>query len=191
MFDFGLYTQVSDSGPWALLFEMLIVPHALHCIDGCFFVFNLIWQSGILFWFQHNTPAPEKKIKENAPFSTTPTNPPHPPLPQPHPPSSPTRPLPKKIFFSRFEFFGLNSLTRELKIRVVGFVLKMLSTFFEKLIVPHALHCKDGFFFVFYLIWQAGRLFWFQNPPYPPPPTPTPPAPLKKNNDLTLFKLKN
>ena len=45
-----------------------------------------------------------------------------------------------------------NSLTRELKIRVVGFVLKKLFTYFEMLIVPHALQCVDGCFFVFYRI---------------------------------------
>ena len=39
-----------------------------------------------------------------------------------------------------------------LKIRVVGFVLKKLITFFEMLIVPHALDCIDGCFFVFNLI---------------------------------------
>ena len=45
-----------------------------------------------------------------------------------------------------------NSLTRELKIRVVGLVLKKLLTYFEMLIVPHALQCVDGCFFVFYRI---------------------------------------
>ena len=45
-----------------------------------------------------------------------------------------------------------NSLTRELKIRVVGFVLKKLLTYFGMLIVPHALQCVDGCFFVFYCI---------------------------------------
>ena len=45
-----------------------------------------------------------------------------------------------------------NSLTRELKIRVVGFVLKKLLTYFEILIVPHALQCVDGCFIVFYHI---------------------------------------
>ena len=45
-----------------------------------------------------------------------------------------------------------NSLTRELKIRAVGFVLKQLLTYFEMLIVPHALQCVDGCFFVFYRI---------------------------------------
>ena len=39
-----------------------------------------------------------------------------------------------------------NSRTRELKIRVVGFVLKKLLTYFEMLIVPHALQCVDGCF---------------------------------------------
>ena len=53
-----------------------------------------------------------------------------------------------------------NSLTRELKIRVVGFVLKKLLTYFEMLIVPHALQCVDGCFFVFYRIWHfaSGKL---------------------------------
>ena len=36
--------------------------------------------------------------------------------------------------------------------RVVGFVLKKLLTFFEILIVPLALHGIDGCFLVFYLI---------------------------------------
>ena len=36
--------------------------------------------------------------------------------------------------------------------RVVGFVLEKLLTFFEMLIAPHALHCINGCFFVFYLI---------------------------------------
>ena len=47
-----------------------------------------------------------------------------------------------------------NSLTRELKIRVEGFVLKTLLSYFEMLIVPHALQCVDGCFFVFYRIWH-------------------------------------
>ena len=45
-----------------------------------------------------------------------------------------------------------NSLTRELKIRVVGFVLKKLLIYLEMLIVPHALQCVGGCFFVFYRI---------------------------------------
>ena len=36
----------------------------------------------------------------------------------------------------------------------VGFVLKKLLTYFEMLIVPHALQCEDGCFFVFYRIWH-------------------------------------
>ena len=69
-----------------------------------------------------------------------------------------------------------HSLTRELKIRVVGFVLWKLLTYFVMLIVPHALHCVDGCCFAFYLSWQSGILFWFQcslNLP-PPPPHPHP-----------------
>ena len=75
-----------------------------------------------------------------APFSTTLHHiPPPPPLP----------PTQKKNFFL-FQIWILcqNSLTRELKIRVVGFVLKKLLTFFENLIVPHALHCINGCFLV-------------------------------------------
>ena len=45
-----------------------------------------------------------------------------------------------------------NSLTRELKIRVVGFALQKLFTHFEMLIVSHALHCVNGHYFVFYLL---------------------------------------
>ena len=36
--------------------------------------------------------------------------------------------------------------------KVVGFVLKKLLTFFEMLIVPHALHCVDSCIFCSYLI---------------------------------------
>ena len=36
------------------------------------------------------------------------------------------------------------SLTRELNIKVVGFVVKKILTYFEMLIVPHALHCVDS-----------------------------------------------
>ena len=38
------------------------------------------------------------------------------------------------------------------KIRVEGFVLKKLLTYFEMLIVPHSPHCVDSCIFVFYLI---------------------------------------
>ena len=42
-----------------------------------------------------------------------------------------------------------NSLTSELKIKVVGLVLKKLLTYFEMLIVPHAVQCVDGYFLYF------------------------------------------
>ena len=62
-----------------------------------------------------------------------------------------------------------NSLTRELKIRVVRFVLKKLLAYFEMLIVPHALHCVDSCIFVFYLIWHSlAYCFGFSAPPPPP-----------------------
>ena len=57
--------------------------------------------------------------------------------PPPHPPRTPPL-LQKKIF--QIWILCQNSLTRELKIRVVGFVLKKLLTFLENLIVPHALY---------------------------------------------------
>ena len=78
----------------------------------------------------------------------------------------PPTPQQKKI---RFGFFGQNSLTRELKIRVVEFVLKKLLTYFEMLIVPHALQCVDGCFFSCHCIWHfaSGILLLFQHPPPP------------------------
>ena len=79
-----------------------------------------------------------------APFSTT--LPPPPPAPPPPPPPPPP---PQKKMLCQIWILCQNSLTRELKIRVVGFVLKKLLTFFENLIVPHALHCINGCFFVF------------------------------------------
>ena len=132
-------------------FEMLNVPHALHCVHSCFFVFCLNWQSGILFWFQY-TPSPAAS------------------LPHPHPTHPPT-PHPPKISFLFFYFSDLDSLsdslTRELKIRVVGFVLKKLLTYFEMLIVPHALHwlCFTSF---------DNQDYWFYCFGFTsPPPTPT------------------
>ena len=53
----------------------------------------------------------------------------------------------KKI---RFGFFVKLHLLENS--RVVGFVLKKLLTYFEMLIVPHALQCVDSCFFVFYHI---------------------------------------
>ena len=59
--------------------------------------------------------------------------------------STPTPHLQPHIIFS-FQIWILcqNSLTRELKIRVVGLVLKKLFTHFEMLIVSHAPHCVNG-----------------------------------------------
>ena len=59
-----------------------------------------------------------------------PMNPPSPPPPPPPPPK-------KK---NQIWIHCQNSLTRELNTKVVGFVLKKLLTYFEMLIVPHALH---------------------------------------------------
>ena len=61
---------------------------------------------------------------------------------------------PKKNNKNQIWILCQNSLTRELKIRLVGCVLKKLLTYFEMLIVPHALQCVDGCFFVFYRIWH-------------------------------------
>ena len=106
----------------------------------------------------------------------------HTPPPPPPPPPPAQK---KKNFFFQIWILCQNSLTRELKIRVVGFVLKKLLTFFENLIQTHALHCINGCFFVVYLIWHSSILFWFHDTP----PLPTTP-PWKKKN-LILFKLKN
>ena len=65
------------------------------------------------------------------------------PIPPPPPPTTTTT---KK---NQIWILCQNSLTRELKIRVVGFVLKKLLTYFEMLIVPHALQCVYLFFLYF------------------------------------------
>ena len=70
----------------------------------------------------------------------------------PAPPLPPPSPKKKKKKKKKIWILCQNSLTRELKIRVVGFVLKKLLTYFEMLIVPHALQCVDSCFFVFYRI---------------------------------------
>ena len=67
------------------------------------------------------------------------------PPPRPPPPSNP-----HFLFFSGLDSL-LNSPTRELKIKVIRFVLKKLFTHFEMLIVSHTLHCVNGHYFVFYL----------------------------------------
>ena len=81
------------------------------------------------------------------------------PLPCPPPPPKKKKQK-KKTKKKQIWILCQNSLTRELKIRVVGFVLKKLLTYFEMLIVPHALQCVDGCFFVFYRIWHfaSGKL---------------------------------
>ena len=55
------------------------------------------------------------------------------------------------LFFFKICILCQNPLTRELEIRVVGFVLKKLFTHLEMLIVSRAPHCVNGHFFVFYL----------------------------------------
>ena len=66
-----------------------------------------------------------------------------------------------------------NSITIELNIKVVGFVLKQLLAYFEMLIVPHAPHCVDSCIFVFYLIRHSlAYCFGFSAPPPPPSPFP-------------------
>ena len=80
----------------------------------------------------------------------------------------PPRQKKKKNFFFQIWMLCQNSLTRELKIRVVGFVLKKLLTFFEMLIVPHALHCIDGCFFYFTSFDSLAYCFDFSTTPPPP-----------------------
>ena len=78
------------------------------------------------------------------------------PLPRTPPPPPPQKKKKnkkkKKTKKTQIWILCQNSLTRELKIRVVGFVLKKLLTYFEMLIVPHAVQWIDGCFFVFYHI---------------------------------------
>ena len=46
----------------------------------------------------------------------------------------------------------INFFSGTIRYKVVEFVLKKLFTYFEMLIVPHALHCVDSSIFIFYLI---------------------------------------
>ena len=71
----------------------------------------------------------------------------------------------------RFKFFGkIHSLERlELNIKVVGFVLKKILTYFEMLSVPHVLHCVDSCIFVFTSC-DTVCCFGFSAPPPPPHP---------------------
>ena len=55
------------------------------------------------------------------------------------PSTSPTPPSNPHFFFFQIWILGQNSLTRELKISVVGCVPRKLFTHFEMLIVSHAL----------------------------------------------------
>ena len=114
---------------------MLIVPHALHCVDSCIFVFtsfDTVWHTVLV------------------------SVPPPPPL------------------------------TRELNIKVVGFVLKKILTYFGMLIVPHALHCVDGCIFVF-ISFDTVCCFGFIQCPAPPSPSPPPPPPPQKKKKKKNF----
>ena len=64
--------------------------------------------------------------------------PPPPPPPNTHTYTAAQRP-PPSIHFLTLKILCQNSLTKELKIRVVGFVLKNILTYFEVLIVPHSI----------------------------------------------------
>ena len=86
-------------------------------------------------------------------------------IPRPNPPPPPPPPKKKKKKKKKkIWILCQTSLTREVEIRVVGFVLKKLLTYFEMLIVPHALQCVDGCFFVFTAFdrfWQTAFRFKF------------------------------
>ena len=84
-----------------------------------------------------------------------------------HSPHPPTPPPPLKI---RFGFFVQNQLTRELRIRVIVFVLKTLLTYFEMLVNSHALHCVDGCCLYFILFDRVAYYFGFSTRPRPTPP---------------------
>ena len=77
-------------------------------------------------------------------------------------------PTPKKKKKNQIWILCQNSLTRELKIRVVGFVRKKLLTYFEMLIVPHALHCVDCCIFVFTSFDTVWHTVLVSVPPPPP-----------------------
>ena len=66
--------------------------------------------------------------------------------------TSPPHPTPTTFVTFHIWILCQNSLIIiELKIRVVGFVLRKLFTRLEMLIVSHALHCQNGHYFVFHL----------------------------------------
>ena len=95
-------------------------------------------------------------------------------------PSPPSFALQKKVFFSQIWIHCRNSITKEFKIRVVGFVLKKLLTYFEMLIVPHAPHCVSSCFFILphLTVWHSVLVSTHAPPttlPAPVPPhSPTP-----------------
>ena len=76
------------------------------------------------------------------------------------------------LYFTAFDILLLwqNSLTREVNIKVVGFVLKKILKYFEMLIVPHALHCVDCCIFVFTsfdTVWHTVLVSVPLQPPFP------------------------
>ena len=85
-------------------------------------------------------------------------------------PPPPPPPQKKKKKKKQIWILWQNSLTRELNIKVVGFVLKKILTYFEMLIVPHALHCVDSCIFVF-TSFDTVCCFGF-SAARPPPPFP-------------------
>ena len=100
-------------------------------------------------------------------------------LDAPPPPPPPKKKKKKKRFFFQIWIPCQNSLTRELKIRIVGILLKKLLTYFEMLIVPHAVWHTV-------LVSTHGPTTPLLLPSAPPqpqphlPPTPPPPPPKKK-----------
>ena len=87
---------------------MLILPHALHCIDSCISIPDLNWHS----------------LAYSFGVSAVPPSPPH----------THTHTHTHTHFFSNLDS-SLSQLTRELTIRVEGFVHKRLLTYIEMLIV--------------------------------------------------------
>ena len=104
------------------------------------------------------------------------------PAPPPQPPATPAP-------FFQIWILCQNTLTRELTIRLVGFVLKKLFclTYFEMLIVPHALHCSDVVFFLHFTSFDSlAYCFGFSAPPPRSPPLPPPPL---KQKIFTYFEI--
>ena len=87
---------------------MLILPHALHCVDRCIFLYLTSTDTVLHTVFGVNA----LLLLSTHTHTHTHTN----------------------IFFSNLDF-SLSKFTGELKIRVKGFVLKRLLTYIEMLIV--------------------------------------------------------